>query len=128
MSELPCPYGRRQVRALALMNLRAVLTPAEVGYLALPVAEVGSGAAAGPVPARFRPRDGAGRFVAFGSLRAAIGFEYFLTESEYEEAESGVDCGDDGRVDRCDGDCSGVDRDPPSPGEPEEQLEDWLWD
>jgi len=127
MSELPCPYGRRQVRALALMNLRAVLTPSEVVYLARPVAEVGSGAGAGSVPARFRPRDGAGRFVAFGSLRAAIGFEYFLTESEYEEAEWGVDCGD-GCRDRCDGDCSGVDRGPSRAGEPEGQLEDWFWD
>lgn len=127
MSQLPCPYGRRQVGALALMNLRPVLTPSEVGYLALPVAEVCADAAAGPVPARFRPRDGAGRFVAFASLRAAIGFEYFLTESEYEEADSGVDRGDDRYGDLYD-DCSGVDRGLSSQGEPGEQLEDWFWD
>lgn len=127
MSQWPWPYGLRPVRALALMNLRPVLTPSGDGYLALPVTEIRSDTGACPVPARFRPRDGASRFVAFASLRAAIGFEYFLTESEYEDAESGVDRGDDRYGDRYD-DCSGMDRGHSSQGEPGEQLEDWFYD
>lgn len=90
MPQLPCPHGRQQTIALASMNLRAVLAPHELRYLALPAPRRAVPIAAGTVRARFQPRDEAGRFVTYNDLRAAIGFECFLTDSDYALEDSSV--------------------------------------
>lgn len=87
MSENPCRYGRELTRAMASMNMRAVVA-SYVTYFARP-ADGRGGAGLDPVPAAFRPRDEGGRFVSYASLREAIGFEYYLSDDEYQEAEGG---------------------------------------
>jgi hypothetical protein len=69
------------------MNIRAVVAT-DVTYMARP-ADGRSGAELDPVPAAFRPRDEGGRFVSYASLRDAIGFEYYLSDDQYQEAEGG---------------------------------------
>ena len=87
MSENPCSYGRELTRAMASMNMRAVVA-AYVTYFARPADGRGV-AALDPVPAAFRPRGEDGRFVSYASLRDAIGFEYYLSDDQYQDAEGG---------------------------------------
>jgi hypothetical protein len=85
MNLIPCPNGRRQAAALASMNLRAVVTPIDLSYRAVPRRKPAAVRTA--VAPRFQPRDGGGRFVPFAELWEAINLAYAMTAHEYDVAE-----------------------------------------
>lgn len=85
MSSIPCPNGRRQAAALTSMNMRAVIGPTYVTYLALPRQKPAT--VKTTVPPRFRPRDAFGQFASYADLDDAILVEYTMTHYEYNEPE-----------------------------------------
>ena len=77
--------GRRQVLALASMNVRAVVTPFEMQYLAVPAPGRHRDRPRVATTALFQPRDERGRFVAYAAFCAATAVECSLTAAEYDE-------------------------------------------
>ena len=82
MSSTSCPNGRQQATALAAMNLRAVVGPDELIYIA--PARRKLAAVRHPVGPRFQPRDEAGRFVPYADLWDAMNLEYAWTAYEHD--------------------------------------------
>lgn len=91
MNSIPCPNGRRQTAALASMNLRAVVSPIDVFYVAPPRQE--PVAVKATVSPRFQPRDDRGRFLPFVELWNAINIEYAMTAYEYDADDRYEDAG-----------------------------------
>lgn len=83
----PCPTGRQQAAGLASMNMRAVVGPVTLMYLARPRPRiVPSGRDVGP---RFQPRDAHGRFVSYARLASAINRDCARTQHAYDVIDAG---------------------------------------
>lgn len=100
MYSIPCPDGRRQAAHLASMNMRAVVGPYELTYVARPRPKLALVTTL--TGAQFQPRDEAGRFVFFADLWCAINVEYAMTAFSYDEANNDDELDEVYEVDECD--------------------------
>lgn len=85
MNRKPCLFGRQQAAHLAAMNMRAVLAPDRLIYLAPPLEN--SRPIDCAVSARFQSRDHLGRFVPYASLWRTVNREYAMTAFLYDDLQ-----------------------------------------